>query len=566
MSRLLSGAAAAAAATSQPAVSIDEIEAAVRELFHTYDLDDSGEVSRSEFLKIEMRLMLDAGEFIAPEVTSAMTIADTSRTGALNLEEFRQRHFRICSEMACSREEVLEITKGMTERVLSERAKMGARYHKGIRQLLRRMFSLFDRSGDGVLAPDEWIVAQKVVAMEIGDDIDEEWIGEASFKAADTNNDGVLDEQEFLEVSFSMFDGSTRRTDACMVILERIVASLEEQRDADGDSEQRPVEVYVQANRNPLFRPPHASWQDEPTLEDIDRNADEWTMSGEVIIPSAIQRIEDVAAIVRLLLSLPPNNWLAIFFIGARADGPLRPISLMRGSRPGEGNVAKAVEYLSKPNAVNKIYVKNIRQSPSRLSLAPMCFFEERDAILACRTGSAWGLDWETQLLGVNVALPPRPLRVAIGDVVVIEVPQTDENGEYQYASSCYMENTEVLSKPVEENVVVKAKKKKKAAAAQPEADPALQLSFVAMQEGTCVLFVDLSWEDQEEVLVRNHGLTAPCIENTVGRIGPIEVEVSGSGRPSTSGGKDAAPPTFQWWNGEKWSNKKGPVKSKRKR
>merc|ERR1712110_367847 len=109
-----------------------------------------------------------------------------------------------------------------------------------------------------------------------------------------------------------------------------------------------------------------------------------------------------------------------------------------------------------------------------------------------------------------------------------VEVPTADENGEYRFVANTFMDQNagEVLSKPVDETIEVKVKKKKKKAAGGPAPDPLLELSFIGLQEGKCVLFVDLSWEDQEEKCVSGHNLRAPVAENTIARIGPIEVEV----------------------------------------
>lgn len=91
------------------------------------------------------------------------------------------------------------------------------------------------------------------------------------------------------------------------------------------------------------------------------------------------------------------------------------------------------------------------------------------------------------------------------------------------------------------------------------EPDPLQRLMFVALRAGTCVLFVDLSWEDQEEKLARLKGLSMPVAENSVARIGPIEVAVE----EQTEKPKDG---TLVWWNGVEWSNKKGPAKRKKKK
>jgi len=88
-----------------------------------------------------------------------------------------------------------------------------------------------------------------------------------------------------------------------------------------------------------------------------------------------------------------------------------------------------------------------------------------------------------------------------------------------------------------------------------------MQLTFVGIKEGKCVLFVDVSWEDQEEKLATSKRLATPCTRNSVARIGPIEVEVEK--QTHRTGGEKS---TFVWWNGLKWTNKKGPAKKKKKR
>jgi len=262
------------------------------------------------------------------------------------------------------------------------------------------------------------------------------------------------------------------------------------------------------------------------------------------------------------VLQLDATTWISIFFCAPPTDGEsaLRPVTLMRGERSGEGNVVSALDYLSKPNAAHRLYIKNFRKRPTRLSQQLMAFHEEREGFLAKRTGNCWGLDWETQLVGLGSRCPAGPVPIVLGDAIVVEVPKTDDSGEYTYVASVFMDKCDVLSKPIDENIVAKAKKKKKKAAGA-EADPLLQFSFVALKEGRCVLFVDVSWEDQEEKLARRYRLTTPCAENTVARIGPIEVDVQ---RAPPGGPKDK--PSFQWWNGDKWSSKKGPAKKKGKK
>jgi len=536
----------------------DEVEAALETLFKAYDLDESGELSRDEFVKIEMRLAYETGEVYKSDSGAArMTLADRDSSGTLDYEEFRTRFLTSYTEMGMTRKEIVDHVNKQVKLALTERARMGPRYHAGIRQVLRQIFDLFDVSGDGNLSPEEWIAAQKLVAVEVSDDLDEGWIDEAAFAAADTNGDGVLDLSEFMESSFSMFEGVKKRTDDILVTLQRVVKVLEQQKN-QGRKETPPVEIYVQSHEKPDFQPPHAAWQEEGTEDNPEKNMKEWKLSGEVALPLTLQTAEEVASLVRLMLKLPADMWISIFFRGPPREGGSRPIALLRGERAGEGNTAGMLTYLSKPNAELRLFVKNVRKRPSKLVRQPRAFLEERDLLLSKRVGQCWGLDWETQLVGEGMLLPPRPLVIKTGDSMVIEVPQSDDNGEYRYVSSVYMDRNDILSKPVDENIEPKkSKKKKKKATGEP--DPLLQLSFVALKEGKCVLFVDMSWEDQEEKLTTTKTLATPVSVNSVARIGPIEVEVEKQTGKVEKG-------TFVWWNGEKWSNKKGPAKRKKKK
>merc|ERR1712087_917574 len=169
-------------------------------------------------------------------------------------------------------------------------------------------------------------------------------------------------------------------------------------------------------------------------------------------------------------------------YLGPPRDGDRRPVTLLRGDRPGEGNTQAMLQYLTKPHSIPKLYVKNQRKRPQKLIKQPRAFLEEREALIAKRVGQCWGLDWETQLVGEGEKLP-RDMIVAIGDALVIEVPQTDDCQEYRYVASIYMDKTDILSKAVDENIEPKSKKKKKKAPTV--VDNLLQLTFVALKEGT---------------------------------------------------------------------------------
>lgn len=246
-----------------------------------------------------------------------------------------------------------------------------------------------------------------------------------------------------------------------------------------------------------------------------------------------------------------------MYFLGANPEGESKTITLLR-----DANTQASLDYLAKPNAIPQLYVKNMRKIPKKLTKQRIALLEERDELLPKRTGNCWGLDWETQLVGEGVK-SPIPFVVNIGDAVVVEVPTTDGHGEYTYVTSVYMDAVDTLSLPVEEVIEPKVKKakKKKGAAADEEKppDPLIQYSFIGLQEGKCVMFLDVSWEDQEGKLCNGHGMTKPVTCNSVARIGPIEVEVQ---KPSPGAKADK---TFQWWNGDKWTNKKGPAKKKKR-
>jgi len=538
----------------------DEVDEALRKLFNAYDLDESGVLSRDEFLAIEMRLAFESGEVYKGDAGQArMTLADADSSGTLDFEEFRERFLTSYTEQGMGRMDIIEHATRQTKTALTERARMGPRYHAGIRQVLRQIFDLFDASGDGNLSPEEWISAQKLVAGEVSDTLDAGWVDEDGFAAADTNGDGVLDLEEFLEASFTMFEGVSTRADVILGTLQRCAKVLIAARN-EGRKETPPISIFVQASQRPEFQPPHIAWQDEGTMDDPEKNASKWVRTNEVAIPLNVATAEDVAALVRMVLKLPVDTWLSMYYIGrCEKEGP-RPVQHVRGAKPGEGNISAMLQYFTKPNADLRLYIKNQRKRPSKLSRQPRAFLEERDQLLARRVGQCWGLDWETQLVGMGNLLPPRPLTIKTGDALVIEVPQTSDGGDYAYATSVFMDATEVLSKPVDENIEPKKSKKKKKKSAGEE-DALMQLTFVGLQPGKCTLFADMSWEDQEEKLAVTKRITMPCHENSVARIGPIEVEVVEA--KSAAKGEQG---TFVWWNGEKWSNKKGPAKKKGKK
>mmetsp|Transcript_70916 Transcript_70916/g.122919 ORF Transcript_70916/g.122919 Transcript_70916/m.122919 type:complete len:572 (+) Transcript_70916:175-1890(+) len=537
----------------------DQVEQACRALFNSYDVDESGELDAGEFLALEMRLSYARGEEVrADSLSSRLTLTDKDRSGQLSYEEFRDATLRKFSEERLPRPECIRIMGDWTKAALLERTRMGPRYHAGIRQALKRIFCLYDVSGDGSLDPEEWIAAQKTVAMEISDDIDPAWIDEAAFRTADTNGDGVLSQGEFLEASFSMFEVTRLTMSQLLSTLQGVVSALERRKSVETTAK---VTLWLQSKAKPDFQPPNLAVMDEEKDADKARESTKYRQAGEIALPTNLRTLAEVEALLRLTLDIPTDTWLSIYFVGPDPEGSLKPVMLLRDSI-----VQETLEYLTKPSALNRLYIKNVRKAPKRLARVRSVYMEERETLLAKQTGNCWGIDWETQLVGEGKTNPTSPFVVFVGDAVIIEVPTTAEGGQYTYVVSVFMDGDLVLSRPVEaviEPKQPKKKKKKKGATPEPDVvpDPLIQLSLVALSEGKCVFFVDVSWEDQEGKLVATHGLTTPVHENSIARIGPMEVTVE-----KAPPGAPRADKTLQWWNGDKWSNKKGPAKKKGKK
>jgi len=551
----------------------DDLEVAIATLFRAYDLDESDSLSRDEFIKIAMRVCFERGEVFHEGGGNAVqfSLMDSDRSGIVDFPEFRERHLRLYSEQGLKREEIIEHLNECTKAVLTERVKMGPRFHVGIRQVLKRIFNLYDLSGDGALSPEEWIAAQKVVAVEIMDDLDETWIDEAAFNAMDSNGDGAIQLNEFLESSFQMFEGVKTRVDTIYKTLDRVRQQLEKHR-LVMCKETEQISLRVQTDAKPLFRPPHASWQDEATEENPDANPDAWQEGAKVQLPVNLQTLEEVASIVRLSLKLPADTWFSLYVNGTSPDGDTPPVYLLRGDRPGSGNVQSTLEWFTKPNALHRIYVKNVRVRPKRLGRQTVCYLDEREAILRRFLGGTFGLSWQTQVLGDGSPLPRgEEATISVGDAIMVEVPKTDNCGEYKYYASIYMDGMTVLSRPIEEfNSGAKKKAKKGGKDTELASDQSVQFFFVALAPGKCIFFIDLGWEDQEEKLAAQQRLITPVAENSIARIGPLEVTVSredGSpgGGAKAKGGK-AKERTTMWWTGDKWSAKKPGAKAKKKK
>eukprot|EP00928_Gymnodinium_smaydae_P081312 TRINITY_DN64860_c0_g1_i1.p1 TRINITY_DN64860_c0_g1~~TRINITY_DN64860_c0_g1_i1.p1 ORF type:complete len:563 (+),score=86.29 TRINITY_DN64860_c0_g1_i1:46-1734(+) len=538
----------------------DEVDNALKSLFAAYDLDDSGELTRCEYLRIETRIQFSSSDHFSENTVMAnISKADRDCSGTIDFEEFRDRQMQNFCERDMTREEIVKFLAEHTKKCHLERVRMGVRYNAEVRHLLKQIFTLFDVSGDGQLSPDEWISAQKCIAIEVCDVMDEEWLDQADFGNADADGDGQLSEDEFLEQAFSMFEGVKKNGDEIVKTLQRITMALRNKLESPAEHTQT-LDVMVQTAEAPSFQPPRSAWQDEPTADDDTRNAGAWKRQATICLPLTLNTLDDITGALRLVLQLPQETWLSVFFKGPRKVDS-SPITLLRGSCARQGNIESALAYLAKPHACPRLYVKNVRKRPSKLVRQNKAFLDEREVLLSKLTGASWGIDWETQLIGEG-AKQPYPLELLVGDALIVEVPLTDDHCKFRFVSTIFMDGCDVLSRPIDQNVamVTKKKSKKKTSEQSEPPDELQKLSFVALAEGTCVLFVEVSWEDQEEVLAAARKLEAPVAENTIARIGPMQVTVKKM--PSTARKRETG---LQWWNGVKWGPKKGPAKTKHK-
>merc|ERR1719262_427256 len=354
-----------------PVVEVDKVEVACRALFDAYDVDESGELDRAEFSKIEMRLAFEKGEMVREEPLFAkLTVADKDNSGQLSFEEFRDAQMRnFCAEMM-TKDEILAKLESETRRCILERQRMGPRYHTGIRSELRRIFQLYDTSGDASLSPEEWIAAQKIVAMELSDDLDDAWINEAAFKAADTNGDGVLSEAEYLEACFSMFEVTPMNMAQLMKMLGNIVKALESKL---GKKSTDTLSIMMQSKEKPDFQPPSKAWEGEK------KSAEESTTYkevGEIKLPTHLTTAAEVISLVRLTCGISTDTWLSIFFLGPNVENPdgALPVTLLR-----DANTQGTLDFLSKAKSTKRLYVKNVRPKPKRLVKQTLAYLEERE-------------------------------------------------------------------------------------------------------------------------------------------------------------------------------------------
>merc|ERR1712232_606779 len=117
----------------------------------------------------------------------------------------------------------------------------------------------------------------------------------------------------------------------------------------------------------PEFKGPGDAWKEQPTEDDREKNAEKWQCEGNVKLPTHLATAEEVIAILRLTLRIPADTWVSVYYLGPGPPGTPRQVTLLRGEKPGEGNVKECLEYLSKASAEPKLFVKNNRRRPANL-------------------------------------------------------------------------------------------------------------------------------------------------------------------------------------------------------
>lgn len=90
----------------------------------------------------------------------------------------------------------------------------GPRHHLGIAQALERVFHTFDADGSGELSLDEFETVATQVALEVGEELDEDGLA-----VADKNGDGMMSLDEFFDYTISMFESADFDLEALEVVL-----------------------------------------------------------------------------------------------------------------------------------------------------------------------------------------------------------------------------------------------------------------------------------------------------------------------------------------------------------
>lgn len=116
----------------------------------------------------------------------------------------------------------------------------GPRHHPGVRQALQRVFDGFDFDRSNALSLDEFGVAATKVALEVGQELDEDGV-----EVADADGSGMLDFEEFFDYNIGIFEKAGYRVEALANVLNRL------------------------ANRTKALRPWRRPFFSDPTVEDL---------------------------------------------------------------------------------------------------------------------------------------------------------------------------------------------------------------------------------------------------------------------------------------------------------
>ncbi|CAK8998350.1 unnamed protein product [Durusdinium trenchii] len=551
------------------------------DLFQAYDIGESGTISCSDFVKLEIRNGLEQGDLKRiVRAYPSMLRGDPSSKGRMDFMQFCKTRLSSFDEASKgglpSVQRLLDVAERDLASTMAERFRMGPHGAWEVRTKLKEVFHSW-RSSTEVLTPWEWLAASKIVATECDASdafLSEKWTGKAAFLMADANKDGVLQLEEFVSFSISVLqDVFGNRTQDALQVLRKVCLHQEQFR---GFSVQVPLF---------LPHPPYHFQLPNSSRHSVDCA---FYHAGDLSLPSSISQVADLFALLRLKLKLVGKSFSAFW----KSEKPEASLELLSSDNCSQilrhlfDRMAKETEPTASGAA---IYVKNVRAKPVHLRHVP---HQELQVNSLPQAGMRWCLDWESHLVGSNGRLPSRlPINftIGIGDMIVVQLP----NEESGIACTVFMSEDTALSKPVLENVqVVKSKRGKKVVqmiAAEREARGAgedlikppkekkpaksrpqsavvrgrvsfdRRIVIVGQREGSGTFFVEMSWEHQEEVLSHIHHL--PAVEASVGRLGPLRVIVEKASPkvPDLQKAKGS-----MWWTGTKWSPK--PPKGKRPR
>ncbi|CAL1165796.1 unnamed protein product [Cladocopium goreaui] len=545
-------------------------------LFHAYDIQESGTISCGDFVKLEIRNGFEQGDLKRILRAFPTLKADSISKGRLDFMDFckaRLDSFEGATRVVPCVQQLLQVADRDLITTMAERFRMGPFYSWEVRKELKEVFSCWKSTSEAALSPSDWLMASKVVETECDAYLSEKWTGEQAFHSADANKDGLVQLEEFVSFSLSVFEVVFgRRTQDALQVLKKVCSR-----------EKRPLSFTVKL---PVFLPHPPYTFQTPSFA---RHADcSFWHADDLELPSSITQLPDLLALLRLKLKLVGMSFSAFW----QTSGPEKSLDLLSSENCSKIllSLFDAMAKATGPATLQyAIYVKNIRPKPVRLHEV---HHQELQVNCLCPQilpmAMRWCLDWESHLVGYGRG----PLRLpynftmGIGDALVLQLP-TEESG---ISWKVFMTEDGVLGKPCLEQVqVVKGKKRKQVIqsiaaemAVEGEAKPkppkaakpakqrpqsgavrAARMAFdrrlvlVAQKEGLCKFFIEMSWEHQEDVLCQGT-LNLPASEASVGRLGPLQVSVERNSPklPELQKAKGMA-----WWIGTRWSPK--PVKAK---